>query len=922
MTPTSVDLKQTVNLPITEFPIRAGLVTAEPEWLSWVEGEQLDRLPNESRETTFCLHDGPPYPNGNIHLGHALNKVLKDIIIRSRRMMGDASHLIPGWDCHGLPIETQVLKEQKQSESNYRPTDVPAFRNRCHTFSMGYVETQKQDFKRLGIWADWEQPYLTLDAHYEATVIQLFGELARNGAIYKGRKPIHWCMNCETALAEAEIEYANHRSNSVTVHFSVTEGLISDSTKPLSILVWTTTPWTLPSNVAIAVQPDLDYVMLELDNRRVLVALNRLDDLKATFEWGNPTILEQYKGKELVGVQTKHPFEDRVAPVIAAEFVTDTDGTGFVHIAPGHGQDDYQVGMANQLPVIMPINNQGKFQEGPWAGLTVFAANQAIIEHLQACHQLEGASVITHSYPHCWRCKKPVIFRATPQWFVAMDTPLLPDNTTLRERALKAVDQTLFYPSWGQNRIRSMVENRPDWCISRQRFWGIPIPVLTCQTCGHSETKAFNEHIVNIIRQEGSMAWFEKDASYFIPAGATCSQCGGQHFEKETDILDVWFESGASFAAVLPENQVADLILEGSDQHRGWFQSAILLGQGARGITPTRSILTHGFLVDDRGRKMSKSEGNVIAPDTIIREYGSDILRWWVASSDFKTDVSISKGILNQAKDSFSKVRNTIRFLLSNLYDFDQPIGVLEPIDQWVLHELSTLVLDIKTAYLSYDLHVVTHRIHDFCAVTLSSQYLDMVKDRLYCDAHESHRRRSSQTAIHILANQLISLIAPILVVTSDMANRHLPNPSRTIHATFFPEPTYLNDNIGPIWKEILTIKELAYQQLESMRQSKQIKSFLEASVVIQSPTPIKVDDLASILIVSHVEWRQAEQLAVTVGLASGQKCDRCWKIKACNEWADDSGSTHSLCDRCEGVVNKWVSMGTNGGDVASPVPS
>jgi isoleucyl-tRNA synthetase len=724
-----ITFKNTVHLPKTEFPIRAQLQQQEPVLLqAW---DQADGIARNLDDSTYILHDGPPYPNGAIHMGHALNKVLKDIIVRSKIMYGEKSAYVPGWDCHGLPIETQVIKELKTR--NEILESVTEFRDLCKDFALKYVDLQKSDFKRLGIAGNWNDPYLTLNSDYESHVIRLFGQIAKNGLIYKGRKPIHWCIHCETALAEAEIEYQNHKSPSIFLTFPLTHSSPTLKTilknQDAALLVWTTTPWTLPANVAVAAHPEFSYTIASSDRHPYLFIFATALHASLSHRCGvTLTPIATISGKELADSVAQNPLMHRAAPVVLASFVTQEEGSGFVHIAPGHGQEDYQVGLQYQLPVLMPVDAQGKFtDEVEWQGQSVFSANKSIGQKLDSLGHLIKLEFISHAYPHCWRCKNPVIFRATSQWFIAMDKPL-PDGQTLRQKALEAIQTIEWFPQWGQKRIFSMLENRPDWCISRQRHWGIPIPVLTCASCGKPDlSETLNHHLEVLIREKGTRIWFEEGVEHLlIPKGYTCADCHHPVFNKEKDILDVWFESGSSFGAVLKSNCPANLYLEGSDQHRGWFQSSLLIALAATGIPPFKQVLTHGFLVDEKGHKMSKSQGNVISPQSIVNQYGADVLRWWVANSDFKQDIGISDSIFKQMQDSFSKVRNTIRFCLSNLFDFDPSLNSVKYsdsslLDQYILNQLLALNKKVQNAYQQYDIHVVAHAIHDYCAVTLSS---------------------------------------------------------------------------------------------------------------------------------------------------------------------------------------------------------
>jgi len=908
-----LNFKDSVNLPKTDFPIRAGLLEREPQLLQFWNSEEIDTaftLDALSSKQLFTLHDGPPYPNGAIHMGHALNKVLKDIINRFYYMNGYGTRFIPGWDCHGLPIETQVIKSLQGTADEPKRTDIPWFREQCKQFALDYVEEQKAEFKRLGIFADWDTPYLTLNPKYEAAVIRKFGELADNGLVYHGRKPIHWCMHCETALAEAEIEYADHRSPSVFVTFKVSAGTAAvagfmSEDRPVSLLVWTTTPWTLPANVAVAAHPDFEYAVIQTDAELLICVSERASALIELLQLQNAEIIGRIKGKDLAQSMLSHPFLDRTVPVITADFVTNEDGTGFVHIAPGHGQDDYLVGQANQLPIIMPVNDQGCFtSDVEWAGMKVFDANKLIVQRMESLGTLKKLQFISHSYPHCWRCKNPVIFRATEQWFIGMDMPTTSDGQTLRTKALQAVRNTQWVPAWGQKRIEPMIANRPDWCVSRQRSWGIPIPVFKCR-CGHTEMAGeFNKAVVDLVAKHGTTAWFENSADEILPNHLTCSKCGQRHFEKETDILDVWFESGASFASVIEQNDgvhyPADLYLEGSDQHRGWFQSSLLIGVGTSGHAPFKAVLTHGFIVDDKGKKMSKSLGNVVAPQDVIKEYGADVLRFWIAGSDFKDDVGVSKAILNQSRDAFSKVRNTIRFCLSNLDGFNPDTDLVDDadlteVDRWAMLKLHQLISKVDELYRRYDFHLITHALHDFCAVTLSSLYLDMVKDRLYCDPVSSTTRLSTQTVIHRIASTLIRLIAPILPFTAEDAFGYftMPNKPKSVHLLPFPHANaiYLDADLDAKWTQLLSIRDQVYQHLEVLRTQKTVRSFLEASVDLVLPEPIEFNDWPLFFIVSQVTVSSGAELKITVSPAVGQKCARCWKVLPLPE---------ALCGRCK----------------------
>ncbi|MDR2428807.1 MAG: isoleucine--tRNA ligase [Candidatus Margulisbacteria bacterium] len=918
--PEAKKFKNTLNLPKTDFPIRAGLATREPEILREMTEQNLyAKLLKKNTREKYVLHDGPPYPNGDIHLGHALNKTLKDIVNRYMAMTGRAAPYIPGWDCHGLPIETQLLKDLKKAK---HPLPAKAeFRAGCQEYALGYVEKQRGQFQRLGVLADWANPYLTLQPEYEAEVLRAFKELAVNGYIYKGNKPIHWCPECQTALAEAEIEYADHKSPSIYMKFPLLK-VSDEKIKDASLIVWTTTPWTLPANVAVAVNPEMNYVVCAavssgastvtstpLSDRYVVgepLAARVFQELGLEYK-----IIATLTGKELTGSVSKHPYLDREAPLVCADYVTAEDGTGCVHIAPGHGQEDHAIGLKYGLPVLMPVDEKGVLtrEAGQFAGLKVTEANAKIIEHLRELGTLLKVKNITHSYPHCWRCKNPVIFRATPQWFVAMDKT--GKHGAIRAQALAAIkNKVQWLPDWGQNRIYTMIEKRPDWCISRQRSWGIPLPIFYCADCGAAQfAPEFFDAVIQRVQKDGSNVWFTKNAAEILPDGLRC-QCGGQKFCQETDILDVWFESGASQAAVLRQRPElrwpADLYLEGSDQHRGWFHSSLLLAIGCAGEPPYKAVLTHGFTVDDKGRKLSKSLGNTIDIQKTINTFGADVVRFWTASVDFKNDLAVSDSILKQVQEYYSKIRNTWRFLLSNLYDY-QPGAALLPVDQWIISRLQGLVGEINTAYQNFDFHRICHRAHEFCANDLSAVYLDLQKDNLYCSAPDAPERRSCQEALKIILVTLVKLLTPILAYTCEDIYKYIKQVVPEEKAEFAAltdlpqvQPELINKTLEEKYERVLKIKNEVYKALEAKRAEKIITSSTEAAVVLSAPADLVKDitavELENFLIVSKVTIETGE-LKAEVRKAAGEKCERCWRFF-------ENLNAEQICPRCAAVVD------------------
>ncbi len=922
-----MDYKATLNLPKTDFPMKANLKDLEPKVLSKWQEQGIYHLLLEQKKSgkRYILHDGPPYANGHIHIGHALNKILKDIIVKFKTMEGFSCPYVPGWDCHGLPIEHQVLKNLGPKKDTMGQQEV---RKLCREYAGKFVDIQREEFKRLGVLGDWENPYLTMAYGYEATIIRELGKFVGNGSVYKGKKPVYWCGFDETALAEAEVEYADHESPSIYVKFPVPDAarlLPSLKGKQVSIVIWTTTPWTLVANLAVALHPEYDYVAVLSKGEVLILAEALLKQSLEKFGADDHKIIEKFKGKKLEGLKARHPFIDRDSLVILGEHVTLDAGTGAVHTAPGHGQEDYEAGLRYGLDIYAPVDNKGRFtkEAGEFAGQQVFKANKAIIELLKAKGALMAEEKISHSYPHCWRCKNPVIFRATEQWFISMKSKGLLKRTT------EAVQTVTWVPAWGRDRFFSMVENRPDWVISRQRAWGVPIVAFKCKACGELLLEqTVIDHVADIAEKEGADVWFAKSSSELLPQGTTCKKCKAGDFEKEMDILDVWFDSGVSHAAVLrkrPElSWPADMYLEGSDQHRGWFQSSLLTAVGVTGTAPYRTVLTHGFTVDGSGKKMSKSAGNVVAPQEVIDQYGAEVLRLWVSAADYRDDIRISKEILTHLAEAYRRIRNTCRYLLGNLSDFNPETdrvadNDLLEIDQWALLRLQKLVERVRKAYDDYEFHVVFHSIHNFCAVDMSSFYLDVLKDRLYTAKQTSVQRRSGQTTIHAILSALVRLMAPVLSFTSDEVWGYMKESAaaQSVFLTAFPkaEERYLDTGLEERWDRILKVRSEVAKVLEALRKEKKIGHSLDASVTLYAgPELLEFldgyrDDLAFIFIVSSValakepdapprayQSQDVKGLRIAAGPAKGKKCARCWM------YLEDVGTVQDhpeICGRC-----------------------
>jgi isoleucyl-tRNA synthetase len=924
-----LELKKTLNLPKTDLPMKASLPQNEPKQLeAWQSSSVYERiLEAHQGQPLFVLHDGPPYPTGEIHLGTGLNKILKDLIVKTKSMAGHYAPYVPGWDCHGLPIETKVEKELG-GKGKVPPAE---FRRLCREFAARYVEQHKRDFKRLGIFGRWNDPYLTMSFDYEAVIANAFLDFIEKGYVYRGRKPVYWCLFDSTALAEAEVEYEDHVSPSIWVKFGVAGGGKGDAGKigsDVSAVIWTTTPWTLPHNRALAFHPDFDYVVVETEKGALLLASDRVAALQAECDIKEARVRATFKGRDFEGMKFQHPFLPIQVPGVLASYVTLDQGSGIVHTAPGHGVDDFNTGQKYGLETYAPLDDRGVYIEGlpEYKGKDVFTANPIIVKLLGDRGALLGHHDYKHSYPHCWRCHNPVIFRATEQWFIKMDQAAHGASITLRAETLEKIRGVKWIPDWGEDRMYEMIAGRPDWCVSRQRFWGVPIIVFYCDGC-NKRLQDFGalRNVIKWFEKEGADAWYKHSAEELLPPGTTCS-CGAVgKWRKENDILDVWFDSGSSHLAVLKGPEwPADVYLEGPDQYRGWFHSSLLIGVGIKDNAPYKSVVTHGWTLDEKGQPMSKSLGNTLYPAEICERWGADLLRLWVASVEYQADVKMSERVMTQLSEAYRKIRNTFRYGLGNLSDFDPAQDALrndqlDEMDRWMLDRTADLVKKCREWYAAYEFHRVYHAIHDFCVVDLSAFYYDVLKDRLYTKAPRSKSRRSAQTAVWKITSALVRLMAPILVFTAEEIWKYLPKAQsehESVHMTMFADEKSLRTDLAAnkiaIWELLARVRSEVLKTLEAARNEKKINAGLEAKVLLNAELELKaklkqyLPILPGLFIVSQVDFLTAGSgdfksdmipgLEVTVQRADGKKCERCWNYST---HVGENPRYPTVCERC-----------------------